>query len=133
MQVAQSLRGEFTKEGAVISGEAAKLPNTELSGDLGDCRARRISGFESSPHLVECPQVQISHWRCAEVLLKRIAKSSLRNTSRGGELFHGKEIAVMLFDKIHGHVNDVFSRDCMPANRVFGFARFGEHVANRSD
>lgn len=38
MQVAQSLGREFTKEEAVILGQAPEVPNTELCGNLGDGR-----------------------------------------------------------------------------------------------
>ena len=133
MQVAQSLGGEFTEEEAVIPGEAAELPNTELSGNRGDRRHRRISGFERPPDLVKGSQVQILHRRYAEVVLKRITKCSLRNTGRTGELVHGKVLAVMLVDEIHRRANDLSSRNRMPAKRGFDFVRQGEHVASLSD
>ena len=38
IQLAQGLGGEFSKEGAVVSGKAAELPNTELGENLGDSR-----------------------------------------------------------------------------------------------
>jgi len=44
MQVAQSLGGQFTEEEAIILGHPAEVPNTELRGNLGDRRPRRISG-----------------------------------------------------------------------------------------
>jgi len=133
MQMAQSLGGEFTEEQAVIPGHAAELPSAEMSGNLGDGRHRRISSFELSPDLVECSQVQISHRTYTEVLLKRITKRPLRNTSHRGELFHGKVLGVMLIDKVHRLANDLSPRNRMPAKRVSDFGRRGEHVADLPD
>jgi len=86
MLVVQRLRGKLVKEEAVIPGEAAELPNTELSGNLGDRRPRRVGGFERCPNLVECSALEILHRRYAEILLKRIAEGSLRNGGRSSKL-----------------------------------------------
>jgi hypothetical protein len=58
METAQRLGREFTKEQAVVVGQAAQLPNTKLGSDLGDSRHRRVSVFECSPKLMECSKLQ---------------------------------------------------------------------------
>ena len=57
MQMAQRLGREFTEERAVVVGEAAKVPNTKLSSNLGNSRPQRIGGFERSPNLTECSEL----------------------------------------------------------------------------
>ncbi len=89
MQVAQRLGREFTEEEAVVLGQAAEVPDTELRGNVADCRARWICRFECSPNLVKSSHVQILHWSDTEVVLKRITKRTLRHTCRNSELFHG--------------------------------------------
>jgi len=66
-------------------------------------------------------------------MLERIAQCSLRNTSRSGELFHGKVLALMLVDKIHRPANDLSSRNRMPAKRGFDSVRHGKQVADLWD
>jgi len=133
MQVAQSLGREFTEEEAVILGQAAEVPNTKLRGDLADRRARWISRFECSPNLVKSSHVQILHWCYAEVVLKRITKRTLGYTRRSSELFHGYPLEIMLFNEIHGHADDLSSRQHMAARCRFGCVRRGEQLADLSE
>ena len=126
----QRLGREFPEEEAVIPGEATEVPNTELSGNLGDGCLRRVGGFERCPNLVKCSPIEILHRRYTEILLKRIAQGSLGNPSRCGELFHWEVLAIMLVDEIHRHANDLASRNRVPADWVFDFRRRREHVAD---
>ena len=130
MLVAQRLRGKLVEEEAVIPGEAAELPNSELRGNFDDRCLRRVSRFERCADLVKCSAIEILHRRCAEVLLKRIAKSALGNASRNSELLDGKMLAVMLINKVHRHANDLSSRNRVPAKGMFDFRSRCEHVAN---
>jgi len=97
------------KEVAIVSREAAQLPDTVIGGDVGDSFDCRIGGSKCCTNPVEGSPVQVLHRRHAEVLLKCVAKGSLRNTRRGSELLDGKELSSMLINKVHRRSDDLVS------------------------
>jgi hypothetical protein len=130
MLVAQSLGRKLAKEEAVIPGETAELPHTKLRGNIRDSRPRRVGGFECCSNLVEGSPVEILHRSYAEVLLKRIAESSLRHVGRSSKLLDGEVLAVMLIDKFHRPADDLPPGNQMPPQRRLDFTGRREHAAN---
>ena len=97
------------KEVAIVSCETAHLPDTVIGGDVGNRCRQRIGGSKCCTNPVEGSPVQVLHRRHAEVLLKCVAKGSLRNTRRGCELLDRKKLSSMLINKLHRRSDDLVS------------------------
>jgi len=82
--------------------------------------------------MVEGSPVQILDWRYAEISDKGVTECSLRHTCGSGKLFDGQALAVMLFDEIHGHPNDLFSRNRVAARRDLHRLWYSEQIADLS-